>query len=393
MSGHETPAIPGGGEYPPSWEHSEIVDAFEPLTPTDADKQAQHYFEVSELWDEGLRTFARSIQTSIAQAWSGPAAERSKESIQKYVTDAEKLTPVLNELSTRVTEAASAITQTKNALPDPVVITWTSWLWPPNRWDLQREQTEEEQAARDAMNNYYVQPFKAIDSSIPVLPTPVSPTSSPDITVPPGGFRTGDGGGSGDGSGGGAPSPGNPGGTTSEGDEPGDQEQSGEQQPEGESNPSGNADDSSTTPSSHDPAGTDPAGTTPASSTPSDPDRTVPSGSGPSSPGAGSPTSPGSGSPGSPGSSTPQPGRSIAGGGTGTPTTPGTSSTAAAASAGGAGRSGMGGMAGSPGSRGGGQDDESHKIPDYLITQQNTDELLGEVPPAVPGGVIGGEPA
>ncbi|WP_067859588.1 hypothetical protein [Nocardia shimofusensis] len=391
MSGHESPAIPGGGENPSSWEHPEIVGAFQPLDPTDANNQAQQYYQISELWDEGLRTFARGIQTSLEQAWSGgEAARKSKESIQNYVKKAEELTPALNELSTRVTEAASAITQTKSALPDPVVITWTSWLWPPNRWDLQREQTEEEQAARDAMNNYYVQPFKAIDSSIPVLPTPVSPTSSPDITVPPGGFVVDSGDGSGSGGGSGDPSSGDPSGTTPEGDEPGDQEQPGEQQPEGEDNSASDEDDSSTTPSSQDPAGTNPAGTNPAGSNPSDPNRTVPSGSNPSSPGSGSPGSPGSGSPGSPGSTTPQPGRSIPGGGQATPTTPGTS--AAAASTGAAGRSGMGGMAGAPGSRGGGQDDEAHKIPDYLITQQNTEELLGETPPAVPGGVIGGEP-
>ncbi|SLJ82548.1 Uncharacterised protein [Mycobacteroides abscessus subsp. abscessus] len=54
---------------------------------------------------------------------------------------------------------------------------------------------------------------------------------------------------------------------------------------------------------------------------------------------------------------------------------------------------GMGGMgmAGAPGARGGGQDDDTHQIPDYLVTQENTDELLGELPPTVPGGVIGGD--
>lgn len=79
------------------------------------------------------------------------------------------------------------------------------------------------------------------------------------------------------------------------------------------------------------------------------------------------------------------------GGAAATPTAPGTSSTSAAASAGGAGRSGMGGM-GSPGSRGGQYGESSHKIPDHLITRQNTEEPLGDIPPNVPGGVIGGEP-
>jgi len=49
---------------------------------------------------------------------------------------------------------------------------------------------------------------------------------------------------------------------------------------------------------------------------------------------------------------------------------------------------------GAPGARGGGKDEESSRAtPDYLITQENTDELLGEAPRALPGGVIGGDPA
>src|SRR5690606_33351761 len=394
----------GGGENPSSWSHPDIVGAFDPLDPTDANNHAQLYYQVSELWDTGLRTFARGIQTSMDQAWSGAAAEASKASIKNYVTKAEELTPVLNELSTRVTEAASASAQTNSALPDPVVITWTSWLWPPNRWDLQREQSEEEQAARDAMRDYYVQPFKSIDSSIPVLPTPVSPTSSPDITPPPGGkWVIDDGTGGGGPGGGGGGNDGGSGAGEPDSGEPGAGEQPEEGQPEGSENSSEDQSDTSGTPSSRDPANTTPAGTTPAGANPSDPGKTVPSGSTPSSPGSGSPGSPGSGSPGSPGSgspgspgsgspgspgsgspgspgsSTPQPGRSVPGAGVVSPASPAGSSSTSAAS-GGAGRAGMAGM-GAPGARGGGKDEESSRAtPDYLITQENTDELLGEAP-------------
>jgi hypothetical protein len=38
----------------------------------------------------------------------------------------------------------------------------------------------------------------------------------------------------------------------------------------------------------------------------------------------------------------------------------------------------------------GGQDDESKRsTPDYLINQENTEELLGDIPPTIAGGVIG----
>jgi hypothetical protein len=44
-----------------------------------------------------------------------------------------------------------------------------------------------------------------------------------------------------------------------------------------------------------------------------------------------------------------------------------------------------------PQGRGNGEEESTHGIPEYLINQANTDELIGEVPKTVPGGVIGGD--
>ncbi|QIS02513.1 hypothetical protein F5X71_09435 [Nocardia brasiliensis] len=400
MSGYEPPRIPGGGEHTDSWDHPEIKDAFDPLDTTEAINQAERYWQMHQLWEQGVDTFARSIQNSIAQAWSGPAAEASKKSIHDYTADALALTPSLAELHTRVRDAATAIVNTKKAIPDPVVVTWTSWLWPPNRWDLQSDQSEQTQKARVAMNEHYVKPFSQIDGKIPVLPTPTSPTKAVDIPAPPpGGYRI-------DNTSTGQPSqPASPGtdpGSTNSGvpgdtngdgkpDEPGTTEQQTDPAASEQTTPS-----STTSPSG---TQTTPAGTTSTTQSPStatDPTKTVSTGTGtPYAPGPtgrpGSPRIPGSlGSPGTP-STAPQPGRSIPG--TGVPTTPGTSGNPAAAAAAAArGTTGPAGM-GAPGAgaRGKSDDDAEHKIPDYLITQENTDELLGELPKTVPGGVIGGD--
>ncbi|WP_433726070.1 WXG100 family type VII secretion target [Nocardia sp. CA-129566] len=377
MSGYEPTRI-NDGEHSDSWEHPDIKDAFNPLDPTDAVNQAEKYWKVHQDWEQGVETFARSIQNSIAQAWSGPAAEKSKESIQNYTNDARNLTPALAELYSRVSDAAVAISETKKALPDPVVVTWTSWAWPPHRWDLQREQSEEAEKARKAMDEYYVRPFSAMDGKIPVLAAPTSPTKSVDITAPrPGG----DGGGTSSGGPGNSPGTtgsGTTGGTDGDG-RPDTTEEQGEQtKPE-------QTQSSSTDPtiSSTMPTGTDPAQTTPSSLTSTDPGKTTPTG-------LGTTTSPGSpGSPTGTGSPNQQsPGRTTQGvpGMTGTAGTATSSTTAA-----GRGASGMAGMGGMGGGRSGGKDDGSeHKIPEYLINQENTDELLGDMPTTVAGGVIGG---
>ena len=38
-----------------------------------------------------------------------------------------------------------------------------------------------------------------------------------------------------------------------------------------------------------------------------------------------------------------------------------------------------------------GADDDKHETPDYLVNAENTDELLGELPPTIPGGVLGAD--
>ncbi|MEU2121029.1 WXG100 family type VII secretion target [Nocardia niwae] len=386
MSGYENKRIPNGGEHTDSWEHSQINDTFKPLDPTDAFTQADTYWQARNEWERGVETFARSIQTSIAQAWSGPAAEQSKSAIAKYTGDAQNLTTSLEELYYRVRDAATAIADTKKAIPDLVDIPFEDRIFHPRRWNLSSERFLAEQSARVAMNEYYVQPFNEMDGKIPVLPTPVGPTASVDIPAPPpGGYQSDDDGG---------PTPNGPGtnptatesGTSADENNDGqpegtsaEEQQSTDEPAQDQQSSDTTADDTSTTP-----AGVDPTSTTPASTT--DPAKTAPT----TTPAPHNPGTPGS--PGTPSTtSQPQPGRSVPG----TPGTPNTSvnpAAAARATSGLRGTSGMPGMM-APGARGGGKDDESeHKTPDYLITQENTDELLGEPPRTLPGGVIGGTP-
>ncbi|MFI7528120.1 hypothetical protein [Nocardia salmonicida] len=142
----------------------------------------------------------------------------------------------------------------------------------------------------------------------------------------------------------------------------------------------------STTPESTTPQSTEPGSTTPASTTPSS---TVPGSGSPS----GSPSGAGSPGGGSPGSGTPgagTPGGAVAGSPTAAGTTGGRGT---GAGSGTAGRSGMPGMMSPGAGKGGGTDDESTKgIPDYLITQENGDELTGldTLPKMVPP-VIGAD--
>ncbi|MFI2231886.1 hypothetical protein [Nocardia testacea] len=378
MPDYENPTIQNGGENPDSWEHPKIKNAFNPLLVKDAVDQADKYWQIRQLWEQGVETFIRSMQASLAQAWSGPAADQSKQAIQDYIDNyARPVTPALEALSAGVRSAAEAIVNTKNSIGEPMDTDgiFDSW-WNPLVHD--DEISRRTQEARVAMTTHYVTPFGQLDTKVPVIPVPVGPTSTTDIPAPPpGGYpgtsnpTTSDTGG---------PTATAPG-ETPTGETPGESEE----EPHSQSETPG--DEQTSQPTTADPGETTtvPAGTDlPTSTTPTVPASTTPSGV---------TTSPGS--PGTPTGSpdTQAPGRTVSGAPNTTQGTPAGATTAAASTA-----SGNRGMTGMPmgagaGGRGGGKDEESNRsTPDYLINQENTDELLGETPRTIPGGVIGSNP-
>ncbi|WP_245564096.1 hypothetical protein [Nocardia testacea] len=377
MPDYENPTIQNGGENPDSWEHPKIKNAFNPLLVKDAVDQADKYWQIRQLWEQGVETFIRSMQASLAQAWSGPAADQSKQAIQDYIDNyARPVTPALEALSAGVRSAAEAIVNTKNSIGEPMDTDgiFDSW-WNPLVHD--DEISRRTQEARVAMTTHYVTPFGQLDTKVPVIPVPVGPTSTTDIPAPPpGGYpgtsnpTTSDTGG---------PTATAPG-ETPTGETPGESEEEPQSQPETP------GDEQTSQPTTADPGETTtvPAGTDlPTSTTPTVPASTTPSGL---------TTSPGS--PGTPTGSpeTQAPGRTVSGAPNTTQGTPAGATTAASTASGNRGMTGMP-MGAGAGGRGGGKDEESNRsTPDYLINQENTDELLGETPRTIPGGVIGSNP-
>ncbi|WP_280462916.1 hypothetical protein [Nocardia carnea] len=373
---YENPIIHGGGEVPDSWDHPKISRAFSPLDIKDATDQADKYWQMRNLWEEGVETFVRSAEASLAEAWSGPAAEQAKQAIKDYIDKhARPVTPALEMLSQGVRSAATSIENTKKGIPEPMDAgdSWVNRTW--NGFWHDEEISRRTDEAREAMKSRYVEPFGTLDTQIPVIPVPIGPTSTADIPAPPpGGYNTDTGNPT-------ATTSGNPNGTapgeTPTGETPGTTEEETQSETPG---------DDPTTPSTTTSPGetaTAPAGTQPPT-TPTVPAGTTPAGvtTGPGSPG---------GAP--PGAETPGPGRTVSGAPNAAPGGP--AGVAAATGTTAAGTRGMTGMpmGGAGAGRGGGQDDESNRsIPDYLINQENTDELLGDIPPTIEGGVIGSNP-
>ncbi len=383
MTGNEGPRITGK-EDPNSWEHWSIFRAFNPLDTTEADNAKSEYTKLASDWSAAVETFAARIRRSSASAWEGAAATASQNAIADYATRALDLTPALNSLAQRVSTTVDGVNKTRQGVDEPQ-------NRPDNIWNLDghdfigfepgsRSMTAINDArdkAREAMTNHYVNDFVAVDGQIPVLPQPENPTSPLTTWKPTGGDSSDDG----DGSGGGGTKP-----AGTDTGSPTDENPATAEDPAATETPT-DTDDSSDDDSADDTSAAtteEPGSTTPAGTPATTPSGVTPSGS----PGTGSPSagSPGGGS-GVPTSGTP---------GAVTPGSPAAAKVPTGATAGaggsGSGRAGTPGMGGMGGGRGGGksEEDESHQIPEWLKNMENTEELLGEMPPVIRGGVIGG---
>ncbi|MEV6337488.1 WXG100 family type VII secretion target [Nocardia vinacea] len=165
MSGNEPTKIPPHGENVFRWERTEIEEAFKPLDPKNAHGAAMTYSNVATQWDQGLETFARSVQGSIAEAWEGSAADKAKDAINRYVTSAHELTPLITQMSDDMEAAADGVRNVANGIPEANHHSWTANVWPPRAHEEENTRNEATAGARNAMLTNYVNTFAAFDGS------------------------------------------------------------------------------------------------------------------------------------------------------------------------------------------------------------------------------------
>ncbi|MGF0317788.1 hypothetical protein [Nocardia fluminea] len=332
--------------------------------------------EISTRNSTSLDEFRKQITRGMSpDVWAGSAATAAAQTVAAYDATGKKVTTAAALTATKLDELRTGLEPTKRLVPhepehrsglDNVGALLTGRGW---RDDDVAQENARVEAVR-ILQTVYAPVIYESDTKVPVIPIPktvedgggepetkrstTQPTTQGSTTQPTTQSTTTE--------------PTTPASTTPTTD-PGDTDDS---------------TDDSTSPESTTPESTEPGSTTPASTTPSS---TVP-GSGSPSGSPGGAGSPGGGSPGAgtPGAGTP--GGAVAG----SPTSTGAAG-GRGTGAGTAGRSGMPGMMSPGAGKGGGKDDESTKaIPDYLITQENGDELTGldTLPKMVPP-VIGAD--
>lgn len=313
--------------------------------------------------EEGFKTYDAEIAKAISEKWTGNAASSAGQGIQDYVKKSGNLLSSAQMMAEKVKLVESAMQITKDRVKPhegSTISGIASWIPGPTwKMDSHNADTAKSEGAEVVRGVYYTAIGQA-DTNVPLVPQPYNPLDTGSKPVDDKGSQ------------------GDTTGTKPTTQQPTTQQPTTEQptteQPTTEEptteDPSDDDTGDDTTPSSTEPATTTtPQSTMPTTPTGTTPASTTPMGTG-GSPGGGSP---GAGTPGSgvPGAAVPgTPGGAAAGkAGTGT----------GGSGSGGAGRgmSGMGGM-GAGGGRGGKGDDEKESgTKDYLINQENGEELTG----------------
>ncbi|MFI5537404.1 hypothetical protein ACIA5H_13515 [Nocardia sp. NPDC051900] len=377
-----------------SFSHAEIKQAAEAMNPAALDGAFAAWSAIAAAVTNAGQRFEDAIKNAVEQHWEGAAADSAVRGVRDYAARVGELGDALGAQSLPLSAAADAAAKFKLSVPD--LLDTSNGTADP----AQRNSREEQ--ARDEMNTQYIQPYGATAPAIPTLPPPVAPAAAAPIGTETGtGVETSANVGSQAVAGarstdnsppGSAPSAAD---TASPAGSADDGEQADQAQPEAENIPQTVT--SQAVPQSQDTTPTTPASTaarTPTSTSAtsvapfsSPPPQTTPTTVVPTSFNGepnGTPSKPAT--PGTTG--TPNASDNRARPGTSRPAQPtvpaaANGQPAAPGRPGATGASGYPGMM-PPGMRGRRTDDDEHKSPKYLRTEEHAKELLGEVKPTVP---------
>ncbi|MFC0447881.1 hypothetical protein [Rhodococcus jostii] len=362
------------------WDHARIANAVASMDAEHGGGIARAWTELGTTAHDTIVEFSDAIKKTISESWHGAAASAAYGETERYSSSAPQAQEQLHGVAGALTPLVETVASLRSQVPETI----GTGLWDKlTRWDTDTEDeySRREGEAREKMATIYNPGLATSDGNVPSF---TKPESIVDVPSGPPGPGVGDGGGApSSGEQFGVPNAGQP----SSGGGP-DSEASAAPAVDGTPAVDDTEQDAATSPSS----AAAPAATTPTSVTG---DQTQgrsglahgadsPSGAGSRSAGAGSGGGAGVGGLGVGGLGGGAGLGSRPGSGASPGAKPGTAGLAAGGRTGagvrGTGPMGGGMMGGGAGTGKGGGDDREHKTPDYLITLDNGNELIGRLP-------------
>ncbi|MFD7011549.1 hypothetical protein [Rhodococcus jostii] len=356
------------------WDHARIASAVAGMNVENVSGIARAWAELGTTAHDAIVEFSDAIKKTISESWHGAASSAAYGETERYSTSAPLAQQQLHGVADALTPLAETVASLRSQVPETIGTGLWDKLTP---WDTDTEDEyyRREGEAREKMATIYNPGLATSDGNVPSFTKPESIVDVPSGPVGPGVDYASGSPSSSDRFGG--PSGGQP---TS-----GDVPVSDPSDVDGALAADSTQQNAATAPS----AATTPATTAPASATGDQAQNRsgIPSGADSSS-GAGSRSAGAGGGSGGGGLGVGPLGGGVgAGNRPGAMARPGTAPGVPGANAGGRAGAGMrgtgpmgGGMMGGGGAAKGGGEDNEHKTPDYLITLDNGNELIGKLP-------------
>ncbi|MDF3306320.1 hypothetical protein P3H15_14925 [Rhodococcus sp. T2V] len=360
------------------WDHARIASAVAGMDVEHVSGVARAWTELGTTAHDAIVEFSDAIKKTISESWQGSAASAAYVETERYSTSAPEAQDQLHGVAAALTPLAETVASLRSQVPETIGTGLWDKLTP---WDTDTEDEyyRREGEAREKMATIYNPGLATSDGNVPSFTRPESRVDVPSGPSAPGVDYSSGAPTSSDRFGG--PSAGQP----ASGAAPDSDASASPGTPAAD----GTQEDANTAPSS----ATAPAATAPASVTGDQAQgrsampQGVDSSSGAGSRGSGAGGGAGAGGlgVGGLGSASGVGAGSRAGSGARSGSMPPGAAGAAAGGRSGAGMRGtgpMGGgmMGGAPGAAKGGGEDKEHKTPDYLITLDNGNELIGKLP-------------
>ncbi|MFE7741693.1 hypothetical protein [Nocardia sp. NPDC057455] len=153
-----------------SFSHAEIKQAADAMNPAGLAGAFAAWSAIAAAVTDAGQQFENAIKTAVEQHWEGAAADSAVRGVRDYAARVGELGEALGAQSLPLSAAADAAVKFKSSVPELVDAS-------AGAANAEQRNSREEQA-RDEMNTQYIQPYGATAPAIPTLPPPIGPAAT-----------------------------------------------------------------------------------------------------------------------------------------------------------------------------------------------------------------------
>ncbi|MBA0048514.1 PPE domain-containing protein [Mycobacteroides sp. LB1] len=157
-----------------SWSHKQIKAASDAFEPGKAIEASKDWEKLATGFSKALDDFKHTFDAAVGAQWTGEGAEAAKQGISDYKSHAEQVSDGLSLMATKPQEVETAMTQIKSLMPDPVEVqpltTGASRAQVEQHFADQALGQQKQDEARMIMRNVWSPVSQQAASGLPTLP-------------------------------------------------------------------------------------------------------------------------------------------------------------------------------------------------------------------------------